>query len=52
VLPLDEPPSALDAHLRERAGGVKRLQSQLGTTFVMVTTTRPSALSILTASSS
>ena len=38
VLLLDEPLSALDAHLREQMQvELKRLQAQLGTTFIMVT---------------
>jgi spermidine/putrescine transport system ATP-binding protein len=47
VLLLDEPLSALDAHLREQMQvELKRLQSQLGTTFVMVTHDQTEALSI------
>ncbi|MGT2467890.1 ABC transporter ATP-binding protein [Mesorhizobium atlanticum] len=44
---LDEPLSALDAHLREQMQvELKRLQSRLGTTFVMVTHDQTEALSI------
>jgi len=47
VLLLDEPLSALDAHLREQMQvELKRLQSHLGTTFVMVTHDQTEALSI------
>jgi spermidine/putrescine transport system ATP-binding protein len=47
VLLLDEPLSALDAHLREEMQAeLKRLQTQLGTTFVMVTHDQNEALSI------
>ncbi len=47
VLLLDEPLSALDAHLRQQMQvELKRLQSQLGTTFVMVTHDQTEALSI------
>ncbi|RTM03459.1 MAG: ABC transporter ATP-binding protein [Hyphomicrobiales bacterium] len=47
VLLLDEPLSALDAHLREQMQvELKRLQSSLGTTFVMVTHDQTEALSI------
>jgi spermidine/putrescine transport system ATP-binding protein len=47
LLLLDEPLSALDAHLREQMQvELKRLQSQLGTTFVMVTHDQTEALSI------
>jgi spermidine/putrescine transport system ATP-binding protein len=47
VLLLDEPLSALDAHLREQMQvELKRLQSQLGTTFVLVTHDQTEALSI------
>ncbi len=47
VLLLDEPLSALDAHLREQMQvELKRLQAQLGTTFVMVTHDQTEALSI------
>ena len=47
VLLLDEPLSALDAHLREQMQvELKRLQSQLGTTFVMVTHDQTEALSM------
>ncbi|MER9594886.1 MULTISPECIES: ABC transporter ATP-binding protein [unclassified Mesorhizobium] len=47
VLLLDEPLSALDAHLREQMQvELKRLQSQLGTTFIMVTHDQTEALSI------
>ncbi len=47
VLLLDEPLSALDAHLRERMQlELKRLQRELGTTFVMVTHDQTEALSI------
>lgn len=47
VLLLDEPLSALDAHLRQHMQvELKRLQSQLGTTFVMVTHDQTEALSI------
>jgi spermidine/putrescine transport system ATP-binding protein len=47
VLLLDEPLSALDAHLREQMQvELKRLQSTLGTTFVMVTHDQTEALSI------
>ena len=47
VLLLDEPLSALDAHLREQMQvELKRLQSRLGTTFVMVTHDQTEALSI------
>jgi spermidine/putrescine transport system ATP-binding protein len=47
VLLLDEPLSALDAHLREQMQvELKRLQSRLGTTFVMVTHDQIEALSI------
>ncbi|TGU28340.1 ATP-binding cassette domain-containing protein, partial [bacterium M00.F.Ca.ET.152.01.1.1] len=46
VLLLDEPLSALDAHLREQMQvELKRLQSRLGTTFVMVTHDQTEALS-------
>ncbi|RWG55410.1 MAG: ABC transporter ATP-binding protein, partial [Mesorhizobium sp.] len=42
-----EPLSALDAHLREQMQvELKRLQSRLGTTFVMVTHDQTEALSI------
>ncbi|MDQ0469538.1 ABC transporter ATP-binding protein [Labrys wisconsinensis] len=47
VLLLDEPLSALDAHLREQMQvELKRLQAELGTTFVMVTHDQTEALSI------
>ncbi|MET0314422.1 MAG: ABC transporter ATP-binding protein, partial [Hansschlegelia sp.] len=47
LLLLDEPLSALDAHLREQMQvELKRLQSKLGTTFVMVTHDQTEALSI------
>ncbi|GEO86155.1 MULTISPECIES: ABC transporter ATP-binding protein [Alphaproteobacteria] len=47
VLLLDEPLSALDAHLREQMQvELKSLQSRLGTTFVMVTHDQTEALSI------
>ena len=47
VLLLDEPLSALDAHLREQMQvELKRLQSRLGTTFVMVTHDQTEAMSI------
>ncbi len=47
VLLLDEPLSALDANLREQMQiELKRLQSALGTTFVMVTHDQAEALSI------
>ncbi|WP_213875382.1 ABC transporter ATP-binding protein [Pseudomonas sp. dw_358] len=47
VLLLDEPLSALDAHLRQHMQvELKRLQSSLGTTFVMVTHDQTEALSI------
>ena len=47
VLLLDEPLSALDAHLREQMQvELKRLQSRLGTTFVLVTHDQTEALSI------
>jgi len=47
VLLLDEPLSALDANLREQMQiELKRLQSRLGTTFVMVTHDQAEALSI------
>ncbi|MFT3732165.1 MAG: ABC transporter ATP-binding protein [Hyphomicrobium sp.] len=47
VLLLDEPLSALDANLREQMQiELKRLQSRLGTTFVMVTHDQGEALSI------
>ena len=47
MLLLDEPLSALDAHLREQMQvELKRLQSRLGTTFVMVTHDQTEALSI------
>jgi spermidine/putrescine transport system ATP-binding protein len=47
VLLLDEPLSALDAHLREQMQvELKRLQARLGTTFVMVTHDQTEALSI------
>lgn len=47
VLLLDEPLSALDANLREQMQiELKRLQSRLGTTFVMVTHDQTEALSI------
>jgi len=47
VLLLDEPLSALDAHLRQHMQvELKRLQAQLGTTFVMVTHDQTEALSI------
>jgi spermidine/putrescine transport system ATP-binding protein len=47
VLLLDEPLSALDAHLREQMQvELKRLQRELGTTFVMVTHDQTEALSI------
>jgi spermidine/putrescine transport system ATP-binding protein len=47
VLLLDEPLSALDAHLREQMQvELKRLQTRLGTTFVMVTHDQTEALSI------
>jgi spermidine/putrescine transport system ATP-binding protein len=47
VLLLDEPLSALDAHLREQMQvELKRLQSTLGTTFVMVTHDQTEAMSI------
>lgn len=47
VLLLDEPLSALDAHLREQMQmELKRLQSSLGTTFIMVTHDQTEALSI------
>jgi spermidine/putrescine transport system ATP-binding protein len=47
ILLLDEPLSALDAHLREHMQmELKRLQSSLGMTFVMVTHDQTEALSI------
>lgn len=47
VLLLDEPLSALDAHLREQMQvELKSLQARLGTTFVMVTHDQTEALSI------
>ncbi|MBS3647313.1 ABC transporter ATP-binding protein [Pseudaminobacter sp. 19-2017] len=47
ILLLDEPLSALDAHLREYMQmELKRLQSSLGMTFVMVTHDQTEALSI------
>ncbi len=47
VLLLDEPLSALDANLREQMQiELKRLQSRLGTTFIMVTHDQGEALSI------
>ncbi|MBD1551540.1 ABC transporter ATP-binding protein [Pseudomonas typographi] len=47
VLLLDEPLSALDAHLRQYMQvELKRLQSSLGTTFIMVTHDQTEALSI------
>jgi spermidine/putrescine transport system ATP-binding protein len=47
VLLLDEPLSALDAHLREQMQvELKGLQSRLGTTFVMVTHDQTEAMSI------
>jgi spermidine/putrescine transport system ATP-binding protein len=47
VLLLDEPLSALDASARNQMQvELKRLQSRLGTTFVMVTPTRPRRMSI------
>ena len=47
VLLLDEPLSALDAHLREQMQvELKRLQRELGTTFIMVTHDQTEALSI------
>ncbi|HEY0291587.1 MAG TPA: ABC transporter ATP-binding protein [Hansschlegelia sp.] len=47
LLLLDEPLSALDAHLREQMQvELKRLQSRLGTTFVMVTHDQTEAMSI------
>jgi spermidine/putrescine transport system ATP-binding protein len=47
VLLLDEPLSALDAHLREQMQvELKRLQSRLGTTFVLVTHDQTEALSM------
>jgi spermidine/putrescine transport system ATP-binding protein len=47
VLLLDEPLSALDAHLREQMQvELKRLQARLGTTFIMVTHDQMEALSI------
>ncbi len=47
VLLLDEPLSALDAHLREQMQvELKRLQARLGTTFIMVTHDQTEALSI------
>jgi spermidine/putrescine transport system ATP-binding protein len=47
VLLLDEPLSALDANLREQMQiELKRLQTRLGTTFVMVTHDQTEALSI------
>jgi spermidine/putrescine transport system ATP-binding protein len=47
VLLLDEPLSALDAHLREQMQvELKRLQSRLRTTFVMVTHDQTEAMSI------
>ena len=47
MLLLDEPLSALDAHLREQMQvELKRLQRELGTTFVMVTHDQTEALSI------
>jgi spermidine/putrescine transport system ATP-binding protein len=47
VLLLDEPLSALDAHLREQMQvELKRLQRELGTTFVMVTHDQTEAMSI------
>jgi spermidine/putrescine transport system ATP-binding protein len=47
VLLLDEPLSALDAHRREQMQvELKRLQTRLGTTFVMVTHDQTEALSI------
>jgi spermidine/putrescine transport system ATP-binding protein len=47
VLLLDEPLSALDAHLREQMQvELKRLQSVLGTTFVMVTHDQTEAMAI------
>ncbi|HEY0392900.1 MAG TPA: ABC transporter ATP-binding protein [Candidatus Elarobacter sp.] len=47
VLLLDEPLSALDAHLREQMQvELKRLQARLGMTFIMVTHDQTEALSI------
>ncbi|HEY6633225.1 MAG TPA: ABC transporter ATP-binding protein [Rhizobiaceae bacterium] len=47
ILLLDEPLSALDAHLREQMQvELKSLQARLGTTFVMVTHDQTEALSI------
>lgn len=47
LLLLDEPLSALDAHLREQMQlELKRLQAELGTTFVMVTHDQTEAMSI------
>lgn len=47
VLLLDEPLSALDAHLREQMQlELKRLQTELGTTFVMVTHDQTEAMAI------
>ncbi len=47
MLLLDEPLSALDAHLREQMQvELKRLQARLGTTFIMVTHDQKEALSI------
>ncbi|TIP08514.1 MAG: ATP-binding cassette domain-containing protein, partial [Mesorhizobium sp.] len=47
VLLLDEPLSALDAHLREQMQvELKRLQSRLGTTFVMVTHDQTEAMTL------
>jgi spermidine/putrescine transport system ATP-binding protein len=47
LLLLDEPLSALDAHLREQMQlELKRLQGELGTTFVMVTHDQTEAMSI------
>jgi spermidine/putrescine transport system ATP-binding protein len=47
ILLLDEPLSALDAHLREQMQvELKRLQTQLGMTFVLVTHDQTEALSI------
>ena len=47
VLLLDEPLSALDAHLREQMQlELKRLQTEMGTTFVMVTHDQTEAMSI------
>jgi spermidine/putrescine transport system ATP-binding protein len=47
ILLLDEPLSALDAHLREQMQvELKRLQARLGMTFIMVTHDQTEALSI------